>query len=211
MLQCPIVNYALVCEYSSTALDLKIKNGNLHTALSVSNNNIFVCVWRSKQSTQNKEHVTADLNQAHTSQDPSLVSQTLKLTSWNCRGLSTGEPYIYQLAEDGSDVIIVTEHWLWPYEANRLSKVHSTFAAVCTTDSRLHECSNLTMGCGGVGIMYRRGLNVSALLNISSDRICGIRIHLISSEPSYITVLGVYLLCADLGMDAYCEALLELE
>ena len=29
-----------------------------------------------------------------------------------------------QLAESGCDVIAVSEHWLWPYEADRFLKIH---------------------------------------------------------------------------------------
>ena len=59
--------------------------------------------------------------------------------------------------------------------------------------------------------MFRKSLNISPISNISSDRICGIRVDLTSPEPSCITVLGVYLPCADQGVDGYCSALLELE
>ena len=59
--------------------------------------------------------------------------------------------------------------------------------------------------------MFRKLLSISSLSGASSDRICGIRVHLTSPEPSCITVLGVYLSCADQGIDAYCSALLGLE
>ena len=131
-----------------------------------------------------------------------------KLTTWNCRGLTTGEPYIHQLAEEGSNIIVVKEHWLWPYESKRLSEVHPAFTAECSTDARLHDNSDLSRGCGAVGIMFRKSLNVSPLPGISSDRLCGIRVHLTSPEPSCITVLGVYLPCPDQGMDAYCNTCL---
>ena len=155
--------------------------------------------------------MASDHNQQHTCQGPVHKHHKLKLTTWNCRGFTIGEPYIHQLAEDGSDIIVVTEHRLWPYEAKRLSEVHPAFAAECSTDSRLHDKSDLARGCGGVGVMFRKSLNVSPISNVSSDRICGIRVHLTSPELSCITVLGVYLPCADQGMDAYCSALLELE
>ena len=59
--------------------------------------------------------------------------------------------------------------------------------------------------------MFRKFLNVFPLPGISSDHLCGIRVRLTSPEPSCITVLGVYLPCADQGMDAYCNTLLDLE
>ena len=51
----------------------------------------------------------------------SVESSKLRITTWNCRGLHTGEPYLHHLAEGYSDVLAVTEHWLWPYEAHKLS------------------------------------------------------------------------------------------
>ena len=33
----------------------------------------------------------------------------------------------------------------------------------------------------------------------------------LSSEPAELTTLGVYLPCADLGLETYCEHLVELE
>lgn len=77
------------------------------------------------------------------------------MSRWNCRGFGKGEPYLNQLASTESDVIIVTEHWLWPYESDRLSQVNPDFDAECCCDSRLSAESTLTLtsGCGGVGLL----------------------------------------------------------
>ena len=159
----------------------------------------------------NKTYTTTYKNLYSTCQRPVSAHHKLKLTTWNCRGLTSGEPYIHELDNKGSDIIVITEHWLWPYETKRLSEVHPDYAAECTTDSRLHENSDLIRGCGGVGVMFRKSLHVSPISSVSSDCICGIQIYLTSPDPQCITVLGVYLSCADQGMDAYCSALVELE
>ncbi len=135
----------------------------------------------------------------------------LVLTTWNCRDLNKGEPYRHQLADNDSDVVVVTEHWLWPFESQRLSQVHPSFAAETKTDSRLDENSSLLRGCGGVGILWRNNLDATPISCISSDRICGIRVKLSLAEPAELTILGVYLPCADQGLEAYCEHLVELE
>ena len=62
-----------------------------------------------------------------------------------------------------------------------------------------------------VAVMFRKFLHVSPISSVSSDRICDIQIHLTSPDPQFITVIGVYLPCAEQGMDAYSNALLELE
>ena len=41
---------------------------------------------------------------------------TLKITSLNCRGLSNSIQYLGELIDDGSDVIVLSEHWLWPFD-----------------------------------------------------------------------------------------------
>ena len=72
------------------------------------------------------------------------------ITTWNARGLKSGEPYLNHLSESSSDVIIVTEHWLWPFEAHKLAQVNKNFHAEVVTDTRLNENSDLHRGIGGL-------------------------------------------------------------
>ena len=67
-------------------------------------------------------------------------------------------------------------------------------------------------GFGGVGVIWHKSLDVVPISNISSERICGIRIKTVGGgEESWLTVLGVYLPCLDLGIGLYSETLIELE
>ena len=50
-----------------------------------------------------------------------------------------GLPYIKSMIEDGSDVLILSEHWLWPYETCKLNEIHSEFQCDCKSDARLNE------------------------------------------------------------------------
>ena len=54
-------------------------------------------------------------------------------------------------------------------------------------------------------------LNATPISSISSDRICGLHIKLSQSEVTGLNVFGVYLPCADMGIECYCEHLVELE
>ena len=132
------------------------------------------------------------------------------LTTWNARGIKHGEPYLSSLSTS-SDVIVVSEHWLWPFEASKLSQVNGEFSAEVVTDKRLNENSNLKRGCGGVGIMWRKSLDAVPITGIQSDRICGITVKLSSTQSQYLTILGVYLPCADQGIHVFCDHLIELE
>ena len=61
-----------------------------------------------------------------TAQNPQRNETSLMITAWNCRGLSTAIPYITHLIETGSDIIALSEHWLWPYNINNLSSIYYT-------------------------------------------------------------------------------------
>ena len=63
----------------------------------------------------------------------------LQISCCNCRGLSNSGPYLEQLINDGSKVMVISEHWLWPYELHRLGEVHADFDGVGVADRRLHE------------------------------------------------------------------------
>ena len=99
----------------------------------------------------------------------------LQIFCWNCRGLSDSGPYLEQLIYDGSKVMVISERWLWPFELHRLGEVHPDFDGVGVTGRRLHENRDAGRGCGGVGVVWHKSLNVTSI--IESDRICGIIIR----------------------------------
>ena len=64
-------------------------------------------------------------------------------------------------------------------------------------------------GCGGVGILWRKSLVTLPVHDINSDGLCGVRLK--RDKGSWLSVIGVYLPCADLGLDYYRDTLIELE
>jgi hypothetical protein len=112
------------------------------------------------------------------------------------------------VAESGSDIIAVSEHWLWPFEADRLRNIHPAFTAEISNE-RLTENSTLRRGCGGVGLMWRKEINATPISSISSDRICGLRVKSPHPGAADITIIGVYLPCSDTGVECYTEHLRE--
>ncbi len=62
------------------------------------------------------------------------------MTSWNCRGLlavyHTSKHYI--MAE-GSKILVLSEHWLWPYGLSKLNQINAEYDAVGKADNRLSE------------------------------------------------------------------------
>ena len=135
----------------------------------------------------------------------------LQLTCWNCRGLSGSLPYLEALMEGGSKVIVLSEHWLWPYELDKLSQISEEYEAVGKADCRLTDEADGGRGIGGIGILWHSSVGATPIGGISSDRICGIRFSVDDGVRSVMSVIGVYLPCLDQGVDCYREHLIELE
>ena len=68
--------------------------------------------------------------------------------------------YIEHLA-DNHDIIIISEHWLWPFELHKMKSIHPHMIGAATADCRLSPECNLIRGCGGIGIIWNKSLNPS--------------------------------------------------
>jgi len=49
-------------------------------------------------------------------------------------------------------VLPLAEHWLWPFELNKLDEISDELEAVGKADVRLSECAQGSRGVGGVGM-----------------------------------------------------------
>ena len=132
---------------------------------------------------------------------------SLNITCWNCRGLSNSTHY---LNADGSDVIIISKHWLWPFELHQLEEIHPDFTCWSQADSRLTNTSDSTRACSGVGVIWHQNLCNTTISGSDSDCICCIRIKIKVSQQ-LLSIIAVYLPCAALGADYYRECQVELE
>ena len=75
------------------------------------------------------------------------------------------------------DVIALCEHWLWPFDLPKLDQLHPDYTGFGRSDKRLTSESNLTKGCGGVGLIWKKSI-AAVPLSIDSDRICGVQLEL---------------------------------
>ena len=205
-----ILNYDIIRTSPTPAFRVKIRKSLLHNAITHARTNQCVAdIWGG----------TTAPSLPRAARTPSTThyaageQQSLTITCWNCRGLSTGIPYLNHILDSGSDIVVLSEHWLWPYELHKLSEIHPGYQGMGVADSRLTETSdNLQRGCGGVGMVWKKSLDVTPMMDIQSDRICGIRIKKSSeNDDTWISVIGVYLPCLDLGVDLYRDSLIELE
>ena len=96
----------------------------------------------------------------------------VKMSCWNCCGLSTGLPYLNSFIEGGSKVIVLSEHWLWPYDLHKLNEISEEYEAVGKSDSRLTEDREGGRGCGGIGILWHRSIAATPISGITSECVC---------------------------------------
>ena len=66
-------------------------------------------------------------------------------------------------------------------------------------------------GCGGIALLWHKNLGATPVYDISSDRICAVRFGDSTNHHSTVSIIGVYLPCADQGLECYRLHLLELE
>ena len=107
--------------------------------------------------------------------------------------------------------MVLSEHWLWPYELHRLNEIDEEYEAVGKSDCRLTEEREGGRGCGGIGILWHSSIAATPISGINSDRVIGIRFSMDDGDRSVVSVIGVYLPCLDQGVDCYREHLVELE
>ena len=115
----------------------------------------------------------------------------------------------FHLISNGSDIIVLSEHWLWPFNINQLCHIHPYFTGFGFTDKQLHEQSSLTRGCGGVGIIWRKSLPITPVTKIISDRFCVTQLQPVCGENVYI--FGVYLPSCNHPIQEFMEYLADLE
>lgn len=115
---------------------------------------------------------------------PTSTITDLHVVTWNCRGVSTATPYINHLINKGTNIIALTEHWLWPYQLSCLNQLHPDFTSFGQGDKRLNEKSDLSKGCGGVSLIWKKSLNAKPISDLQSDRICGVQLDLEASGLS---------------------------
>ena len=58
------------------------------------------------------------------------------VSCWNCRGLASGVPYIQDLMSRGPGIMVLSEHWLWPYELDKLNSISNELDTTGKADAR---------------------------------------------------------------------------
>jgi len=173
LLGCGIPQYVRLVSGPTPSYKVKIKETDVDAAvMNGTREGCFVARWRDGGS--------GSLVPAQTMTRCASVSgagspKSFKATCWNCRGLSTSMPYLNTLMDDGSKILVLSEHWLWPYDLYRLNDINEGYNAISKADNRLNEERDGGRGCGGIGLLWHKSIEATPISGISSDRICGIR------------------------------------
>ena len=107
---------------------------------------------------------------------------------------------------DDADIIVLSEHWLWPFDLHKFDRIHPDMKGTAGADSRLSPDSELSRGCGGIGIAWKKHLQASPVSGYPSDKICVITVE---STTFPLLVIGVP--TSDCSCEEYSETLIIIE
>ena len=124
------------------------------------------------------------------------------LATWNCRGLHNSNPYIKHPISKGTDILVLHEHWLWPFELDQLESIDPNYTHTAVCDNHLSPTSTLRRGCGGCAILWKKTIPATLVSNLESNRICGIQLPL-EGTHSALTILGAYMPSSDQPQEVY--------
>ena len=201
------------------AFKVKISVEDLYRALTLgAQNGCSVAAWRAPRgrkipeaSRVNVDGVGVEGGKRVASDLVIPVRKSLSVACWNCRGVSTSIPYIHKLMDGKPGLMVLSEHWLWPYELDKLNNISSDLAAMGKADIRLSAESDRSRGCGVVGILWHKSIGATPVDGILSDRVCAVQFSIDDGPRSMVSVIGVYLPCLDQGLECYRQHLHKLE
>ena len=176
-----ILGYDIIRTAPTPAFRIKIAKALLHNALTHARAHDCVAdIWGGgggggtlKPSGHNPMRAPRAISTASTTQ------QSLTITCWNCRVWSTGASYLEHMVHEGSDVVVLSEHWLWPY--TYLSGNSKTIVNYILADV---EASSCIESCE---VLESSDLNTSDHLALSVSLSCDILTQF-ANDPNWIRI-----------------------
>ena len=128
---------------------------------------------------------------------------TLTVTAWNARSITAAKPYIRELM-CMSELVIVSEHRLFPSELYKLHSIDDKFMVQGKASSKLNDrIANTSLGHGGIAIFWNNEVAHKVItVEVNSDRICAIEI-IGEYTHSSVFIIGVYLPQAACKIDSF--------
>ena len=126
------------------------------------------------------------------SNNSNTIMNSVKISTWNSRGLSASIPYVRELIKQ-NDFLLITEHWLHSNKLNELDDLSSD--TQWHARSSLHSNSDnygMRRGQGGIAILWNDNIRgVTPLKEIIHDRICCVKFQ--NSAGCTFNIFCVYL------------------
>ena len=125
---------------------------------------------------------------------------TLNVCCWNSRGMSAAVPYLRELITR-YDIICLSEHWLHHNRLTFLEEVSRDIDYVAhSSNAAAADSYGSKRGQGGVAVIWRKGMNnITPMVHLKHDRICGIRIQNVNG--AVYNLFSVYMPSAGSGDD----------
>ena len=94
---CPTICHSIIHKTSTISLRVRILTCYLHSALTSTNTHVVtISLWKSSRTITTPSSASDGATTPNRSPPAQFdPTTTLNLTTWNCRGLRSGEPYIY--------------------------------------------------------------------------------------------------------------------
>ena len=107
----------------------------------------------------------------------------IKVSSFNCRGISNSRVEIKELA-DATDFLFLQEHWLLKQDLSELGQLHEDFDATGATPNDLQKGPLVGRPFGGVGILWHKKYSeFIEVIECCDERICAIIFKPTNSAP----------------------------
>ena len=119
-----------------------------------------------------------------------LMMESIKIASFNCKGLSSARSEVVRLC-DSYSIVCVQEHWLFPYDISSLCHIHVNFRG--TGVSAMDPSQQVFTGrlYGGVGILWHKQIdNLVSSVETGENWMSCIKVKI---ADSHMFVVSVYL------------------
>ena len=116
--------------------------------------------------------------------------ESIKIASFNCKGLSSARSEVVRLC-DSYSIVCVQEHWLFPYDISSLCHIHVNFRG--TGVSAMDPSQQVFTGrpYGGVGILWHKQIdNLVSSVETGENWMSCIKVKI---ADSHMFVVSVYL------------------
>ena len=149
LLDCTVLHYVHLTDTIFPSLKVKISDSDVHSAIAAGvKSGCFVARWNDRNDRSSNKCIRVDACPTGLPVKRKESKAVVKISCWNYHGLFSSLPYLHTLLdpEGGSKIVVLAEHWLWPYDLHKLKDIHKDYDG--KSNSRLTEDRCGVRGCG---------------------------------------------------------------